>query len=126
MPMPNEIQQGVADAGGQPDAGAAPENPILDAVKTIGMYIAALSEQGDPAATELQNIMGEFVSVLRRKTGNGEGAMAPPTQQAPPQGAGGRVGMSQGQAPGGGRGVNPMLGNMGGGARPMRGQVAVI
>jgi len=119
MQMPEEMQgeqQMAQDGGGQ----TPPENPILDAVRTIGTYIAALSEQGDPAATELQSIMSQFVQALGKKAGDGSN-MAPQAEEQSQQ-----PGMPQAQAPGGGRGVNPMLGNMSGGARAQRGQVSVI
>jgi len=117
QPAAEQGQAGQGQAGGTP-----PENPILDAVRTIGTYIAALSEQGDPAATELQNIMSQFVQALGKKAG-AESGMAPP----PPEGGKQPAGASQAQAPGGGRGVNPMLGNMSSsGTKAQRGQVAVI
>lgn len=120
MMMPNENQQQPEAPGG--DAGqAVPENPILEAVRTIAVYIAGLSEKGDPSAPALQQIMAQFVQTLQQGAGQEAG---------PPQASGAeqqQQGMGQAQAPGGGRGVNPMLGNMAGGARSMnRGQVAVI
>jgi hypothetical protein len=119
MNIPNGQEQ---QPGGSP--GGAPQmNPVVDAVKTIGVYIAGLAEKGDPTAPELQQIMAQFVQALRKGVEGGAG-------QEQPAGGGGEptpVRQQQDQAPGGGRGANPMLGNMAGGARSMnRGQVAVI
>lgn len=122
MNMPSEqgqMQQSAGAGGG----GAVPQqNPVVDAVKTIGVYIAGLQEKGDPVASQLQQIMAQFVQALR-----GSGAQQGEMEQGAPGGEEAMPMRQQGQAPGGGRGMNPMLGNMGGGARSMnRGQVAVI
>jgi len=118
-------------AGGLPQGGPAPEqagatpeeSPVLDAFRTIAEYVAALSEMGDPSAPELQNLMSQFVSVLQKKVGQ-ESGMAPPQQQQQPPTA--PSPLNRAQAPGGGGGVNPMLGGMTSGTKAMRGQVAVI
>lgn len=118
--MPNEQSQEAQPQPGQEAGGGAPENPILEAVRTIATYIAGLNEQGDPAGPELQNIMSQFVQVLQ-KGGGGmpQGQGQQPGGQPQPQA------MGQAQAPGGGRGINPMMGNLNG-VRQNRGQVSVI
>jgi hypothetical protein len=108
-------------AGGMPTQG----NPVIEAFQTITSYIAALSEQGDPAAPELQNLMGQFIEVLRNTIGKGSGMVPPQGGEPPTPPAAGPAPMSRAQAHGGGTGVDPMLGNMAG-SRAMKGQVAVI
>jgi hypothetical protein len=125
MNIPNDQNeqgtgQPVGDPGGD-TGGGQQANPVVDAVKTISVYIAGLAENGDPTAPQLQQIMAQFVQTLRGSEG-GEMATSAPGGEGEPNPM-----RQQDQAPGGGRGMNPMLGNMGSGTRPAaRGQVAVI
>lgn len=106
-PMPAPAPQAPAPQGqpGQPmPQGQAPQgkpveadNPVVEAFKTIGMWVAAQAENGNPKATAMQEALRNLISVMMDK-GMAPGApMAPNApkpaprpmgpQQAAPQGA---------------------------------------
>ena len=71
MPIPMEDESAIAPAGPEgtppPDMSTeenAPKqaNPVIDALRTVGMAITALKEKGDPKATAL---MAAFQKLLQ-------------------------------------------------------------
>ena len=73
-----------APAGPQaPSKGPEPDNPVVEAFKTIGMWVAAQAENGNPSAPQMQDALRQLASAVMSKQ---------PTQVAPGQ-------APQGQAP---------------------------
>lgn len=127
-PMPGQGQQAPAPQGQapMPQQGQQPQQkpqdpqseaqPVVEAFRTIAMFVKAQEEQGNPQAAQMQQAMSMLITAIQgqgpQQPAAPQGPQAPMPQQAPapqqpqsgaprPQG-GGRVPM--------GRGVNPNVG----------------
>lgn len=59
--------------------GPKPDNVVVEAVKTLGMWIAAQAEQGNPQAPAMQEALRALLSSIMSKTP--AGPVAPQPQQ---------------------------------------------
>lgn len=107
----------------KPDNAVASDlNPVLDAFRTIATFVAAKSEQGDPNATEMQALLGQFVKLLQ----GGAGTPEDRSQMAPPAGTGNEEQASMPNKMSQVKRANPMMGKMSAGAKAQTGRIAVI
>lgn len=109
-----QAEQGQAPAQ-QQAAGTSQENPILDAMRTMMTVVAAKTEQGDPNAPEMQELLRRFTELV---SGSAEqqATMAPPTGGQQP---------TQQSSPIGQQGANIMTGQYAG-SKAQTGRVAFI
>lgn len=94
------------DMGGQEAPVSAPGAPVIEAFRTLAIFVASRMEQGDPAASQMQQGLQMVVQAMQ------QGAQAPgaPAPQGPPAPAPAPVPAQQG---------TPAMGNAQAGATPM-------
>jgi hypothetical protein len=83
-------------------------DPVIDALKTIQVAIAALQQKGDPSAQAISQAFQGLIQAFKSAAGGQE--QKPEAPQPPPQGA---------PAPTPNRGQRPMSENQTPGARPV-------
>ena len=70
-------------AGEDMQAGTAQENPVMDALKTLAIFIQSQEEQGKPEAAAMKQAMIALMDAL--KGGAGPAPEAPPEEEMGPE-----------------------------------------
>jgi hypothetical protein len=116
-------QAGAPPMGGQEAPAGAPGAPVIEAFRTLAIFVAGRLEQGDPAASQMQQGLQMVVQAMQQgASAQQPGAPAPQGQPAPaPAPVPAQQGAPAMGAPGAGR--VQMTENQGKGVPAMRGAV---
>ena len=93
--VPDEMLPGM---GGEMGAEGEGDNPVFSALNTVGTFVKAQSEQGNPAAAEAMQAFQQFLQAMAKLSGGGQepvpqaGAPAPELNQAVERSANSRAG----------------------------------